>query len=291
MNSNHQAENIPIDLRMFGRTGPKVTVVGLGGEGILRTYGQEKGAQAVIEEAIAQGITYFDSARVYAGSESYYRLVWSKSSEARKRIFQASKSASRSKTGALADLAETLSRLGTEYLDLWQIHDVRTEDDLKMIAQPGGALEAFTEAKLSGKVSFIGVTGHHDPQILTKAIENWPVDAVMMPVNPVEAVIGGFLTSTLPAAKAKGMAVIAMKILGASHYIHSNSGITAEALIRYALSHDVNVAIVGCSSPEEVKNLAAVGRISQPLTQQEKSNILRAFEPHARRLAYYRGQI
>lgn len=281
----------PIKIGQYGRTGRKVTVVGLGGEGILRTHGRTNQAGAVIREALAQGLTYFDSARVYADSELYYGTVWKRSPEVRSRIFQASKSASRSKTGALADLAETLSRLGTEYLDLWQIHDVRTEDDLKMIAQPGGALEAFNEAKLSGKVSFIGVTGHHDPQILTKAVENWPVDAVMMPVNPVEAVIGGFLTSTLPAAKAKGMAVIAMKILGASHYIHSNSGITAETLIRYALSHDVNVAIVGCSSPEEVKNLAAVGRISQPLTKQEKSNILRVFEPHAKRLAYYRGQI
>jgi aryl-alcohol dehydrogenase-like predicted oxidoreductase len=280
-----------IQTRHYGRTGRKVTMVGLGGEGILRTHGQTDQACVVIQEALAQGLTYFDSARVYADSELYYGTLWRKYPETRARIFQASKSASRSKAGALADLAETLSCLATDYLDLWQIHDVRTEDDLKMIAQRGGALEAFAEAKSSGKVRFIGVTGHHDPQILTKAIDNWPVDAVMMPVNPVEAVIGGFLTSTLPAAKAKGIAVIAMKILGASRYINSNSGISAELLIRYALSHDVSVAIVGCSAPKEVKNLAAAGRIAKPLTQQEKAIIFQVFEPHALRLAYYRGQI
>jgi aryl-alcohol dehydrogenase-like predicted oxidoreductase len=78
VNDNHEADINPLSARMFGRTGLEVTMVGLGGEGILRTYGQEKTAQPVIEEAIAQGISYFDSARVYAGSESHYRLVWSR---------------------------------------------------------------------------------------------------------------------------------------------------------------------------------------------------------------------
>ena len=118
MNSNHEVEEDSIDIRMFGRTGSKITMVGLGGEGILRTYGQEKGAQAVIGEAIAEGITYFDSARVYAGSESYYGLVWSKAPEVRAQVFQASKSASRDRRGALADLKRTLSTMHIDCLDL-----------------------------------------------------------------------------------------------------------------------------------------------------------------------------
>ena len=263
--------------------------VGLGGEGILRTHGRASEARHVIHEAIDQGITYFDSARVYADSEVYYGSVWQEQPETRSRIFQTSKSASRQREGALTDLERTLERLGTTYLDLWQIHDVRTEQDLEAIGGPGGALEAFVEARSTGKVRFIGVTGHHDPGILTKAVQAWPVDAVMMPVNPVEEIFGGFLTSTLPAAKERGLAVIGMKILGASHYVHPKLGVTPELLIRFALSYDIPVAIVGCSTVDEVKTLADVGRDGKPPSDEERLQLVQKFEPYARRLAFYRG--
>ncbi|MDY6987789.1 MAG: aldo/keto reductase [Thermodesulfobacteriota bacterium] len=275
--------------RPFNATGQKVTGVGLGGEGILRTYGKTDQARAVIQEAIVQGITYFDSAHVYADSEVYYGSLWWEFPDVRPRIFQASKSASRDREGAKADLESTLQRMGTSYLDLWQIHDVRTEEDLNIISGPDGALEAFLEAKSCGKVRFIGVTGHHDPAILTRAVEAWPVDAAMMPVNPVEGFLGGFLTSTLPAAKKKGMAVIGMKVLGASHYIHPQLNTTPEELIRYALSYEITVAIVGCSTAEEVKTLADVGRKKEPFGEQERSDLAKRFEPYAKQLAFYRG--
>ena len=166
---------------------------------------------------------------------------------------------------------------------------MRTEEDLEAIGGPGGALEAFVEARSTGKVRFIGVTGHHDPGILTKVVQAWPVDAVMMPVNPVEEIFGGFLTSTLPAAKERGLAVIGMKILGASHYVHPKLGVTPELLIRFALSYDIPVAIVGCSTVDEVKTLADVGRDGKPPSDEERLQLVQKFEPYARRLAFYRG--
>ncbi len=275
----------------FGQTGREVTIVGLGGEGILRTHGQTRKAQKVILEAVNQGITYFDSARVYAGSEGYYGTVWPKHPEIRSRIFQASKSGSRDKKSALADLQTTLHTMGVDHLDLWQIHDVRTESDLEAISGPGGALEAFVEAKAAGKVRFIGVTGHHDPGILTRAVRDWPVDSVMMPVNPVEGAIGGFLDSTLPEARRKRIAVIGMKVLGAGHYIIPDLDVTPELLIRFALSQNITVAIVGCSTPQEVQNLAAAGRNFKPLSRSEQQEVIDRFRPHAARLAYYRGTL
>jgi aryl-alcohol dehydrogenase-like predicted oxidoreductase len=266
-------------------------VVGLGGEGVLRTFGRRDQATEVIHEALGRGIKYFDSARVYSDSEIYYGSVWGDRKEARLKIFQTSKSASRDKKGALADLEQTLERLKTDYLDLWQIHDVRTEEEIEEIAGPGGALEAFVEARLSGKVRYIGVTGHHDPVVLTRAVREWPVDSVMMPVNPVETILGGFLTLTLPLAKEKGIAIIGMKILGGSHYLISQLGITPQPLIRYALSHDITVAIVGCSTPEEVRTLAEEGSHPKLMTEKKKTALLRKFEPYAERLAFYRGVI
>jgi aryl-alcohol dehydrogenase-like predicted oxidoreductase len=286
------AENAPlIRTRPFGTTGQRVNLVGLGGEGILRTFGKTKDAQGVIWEAIRQGIGYFDSARVYAGSEGYYGTIWTNHPEIRKRIFQTSKSASRDRGGALADLEQTLSTMGVERLDLWQIHDLRTEEELEVIAAPGGALEAFLEAKASGKTRFIGVTGHHDPDILTRAVREWPVDAVMMPVNPVEGVLGGFLDSTLPRAKEKGLAIIGMKVLGASHYLYPELGATPERLIRFALSQEITLAIVGCSTPQHVQRLARIGREFEPFPPDQLNEIVGRFRPYAKELAYYRGVV
>ncbi len=278
-------------MRRFGKTGQKVTVVGLGGEGVLRTYGEEKTASSVIEEAFAQGISYFDSARAYSGSETYYGLVWAKHPQDRKRIFQTSKCAMRHKKDALVELDQTLANMRIDSLDLWQLHDIRSENDLEVISGPGGALEAFLEAKAAGKTRFIGVTGHHDPFILTRAVTEWPVDAVLMPVNPVEAILGGFLDMTLNAAKEKGIAVIGMKVLGASYYLSPEAGVTAQVLIRFALSQPITLAIVGCSGPEEVRTLADTGRGFQPMSRDEKNQLIELFRPHARRLAYYRGTL
>lgn len=275
----------------FGRTGQPVTIVGLGGEGVLRTQGRGEEATTVIEEAFAAGITYFESARAYAGSEGYYGLVWPKHKAERQNLFQTSKSAMRGKKGALSDLHATLTNMRLEYLDLWQIHDVRTEDDLEAIAGPGGALEAFVQAKAEGKVRFIGVTGHHDPAILTRAVREWPLDSVLMPVNPIEGVLGGFLDTTLPAAEVKGMAIIAMKVLGASHYLFPDAGITPEILIRYALSHPVTLAVVGCSSVHEVRTLAHVGQDFVPMSPDEMKKVEELFAPHAQKLAFYRGTL
>ena len=280
-----------IDSVRFGKTEQIVSIVGLGGEGILRTHGREREAREVILEAVRQGITYFDSARAYAGSESYYGSLWPENPDMRSGIFQTSKSARRDKKGALSDLETTLRTMSIDHLDLWQVHDVRTEEDFKSISGPGGALEAFVAAKKAGKIRFIGATGHHDPSILTRAVREWPVDSVLLPVNPVEAALGGFLDETLAEARKKGIAAIGMKVLGAGHYVLPELDMNPELLIRFALSQKITLVIVGCSTPEEVQTLARVGRNFKPLSKKEQSEVVDKFHPYAARLAYYRGTL
>ena len=282
---------LPIPKIPFGSGGPPVTKVGLGGEGVLRTWGADGDARAVIHHALETGITYCDSARVYAGSESYYGSVWAEDPAARDTVFQTSKSASRSRDGALQDLERSLATLQAGHLDLWQIHDVRTEADLRSIEGPGGALEGFLESKEAGIVRRIGVTGHHDPDILLRAVRRWPVDSVLLPVNPVEGVLGGFTDRVIPEARGRGVAVIAMKVLGAGHYLSPEGGIDADLLIRYALSHDVTVAVIGCSTPGEVSQLAEAGRNFAPLSGEEMGELEDVYRPHVGKLAYYRGGV
>lgn len=278
-----------IKKRPFGNTGQSITCVGLGGEGILRTFNKDEEARPVIGEAARAGLTYFDSAQAYAGSEDYLGQFWQEHQNLRSKIFQTSKSASRSKAGALKDLDRTLQRMGLDYLDLWQIHDVRTPEDLRAIEGPGGALEGFMKAKEKGLTRYIGVTGHYNPQILLHAVQKWPVDAVLLPVNPVEGALkNSFLSTTLPAAVSKDIAVIGMKVLGAKHYISPENGVTAEVLIQYALSQMVSTVIVGCSTVDEVQVLAREGESFEPMEMDVMEKLENLFRPHAQKLAYYR---
>lgn len=278
-----------IEKRPFGHTGQSITCVGLGGEGVLRTFGKDEEAEQVIREAAALGLGYFDSAKAYAGSEDYLGQFWQEHQSLRPQVFQTSKSASRLKADALKDLTRTLQRMHLDYLDLWQIHDVRTLEDLRVIEGPGGALEGFIEAKEKGLTRYIGVTGHFDPQILLAAIREWPVDAVLLPVNPVEGSLKeSFLNVTLPAAVKKGIAVIGMKVLGAKHYIFPQNGITAQQLLQYALSQKVSAIIVGCSTAAEVQALALAGETFKPMERSAMAELEDLFRPHAEKLAYYR---
>jgi len=268
---------------------PEISRVGLGGKGILRSYGREDEARAVILEALARDITYFDTAAAYAGSQGYYGRVWREQTPARDRLFLTGKSADRQAIRAQADLEDSLTTMGLDYLDLWQIHDLRTTADLETVSGPHGALEAFMRAKASGQVRYIGVTGHADPEVLTRAVREWPVDAVLLPVNPVEACLGGFMDQTLPAAREKGMTVIGMKVLGGSYYLNPRAGLTAQALIRFALAQPVDHIVVDCTTPEQVRDLAGAAIEDPPMSLEEQQHLMERFRDRARSLAYYRA--
>ena len=263
--------------------------VGLGGEGVLRTEGKDREAETLLSAAYEGGIRYFDSAPAYAGSERYLGRFWKQHPARIAETFQTSKSAQRDSAGAAADLRRTLSRLGRDQLGLWQIHDVRNAEDIRRIAGPEGALQAFTDARDTGVVRGIGVTGHHDPAVLLQAVTHWDVDAVLLPVNPVEAAIGGFIDKVIPAARERGIGVIGMKTLGAGNFIFPDAGISPDKLIRFALAQDTDIVIVGCSTPEEARQLGRAGRDMVPMDADEQTRIVDAFRPYAERLAFYRG--
>ncbi|MGQ9920136.1 MAG: aldo/keto reductase [Desulfobacca sp.] len=217
--------------RPLGQTGVEVTALGLGGEGILRTYRRHQEAQVVIRAALEAGIRYFESARAYADSEMYlgYGLK-----AYRDQIFLSSKSHGRSRVEAEAHLHTTLKNLQTDHLDLWQVHDLRTREEVMAIGRPGGALEAFYRAKEQGKTRFIGVTGHHDPDILRLAIKTYDFDTVLLPVNPAEPHYRSFLPLAQEAA-AQGLGVIGMKVLCRGILVEVFEG-GLPAFLQYALS-------------------------------------------------------
>jgi predicted aldo/keto reductase-like oxidoreductase len=274
-----------IPSRTLGRTGQKVTLLGLGGEGVLRTVGQDKAASALINRALDLGITYCESARAYSGSEAYYGEALK---ERRKDILLTSKSHDRTKKGALLHLHETLRNMRTDHLDLWQVHDVREEQDIEEIFGPGGAIEAFVQAKEQGKTRFIGVTGHHDPSIIKRCIEQFDFDTVLMPINPAEHAYQSFIDNVLPLAQKKGMGIIGMKVYFRGYASRLPGYTNMEPFLRFALSQPVSCVVIGCDTVSQLEQNVAFAQSFEPMTKAEQQALVRAVAPYARELMYYK---
>jgi aryl-alcohol dehydrogenase-like predicted oxidoreductase len=173
-------------------------------------------------------------------------------------------------------LEESLRRLRTDHLDVWQIHEVIYYDDPDLIFAPGGAIEALADAKKQGKVRFVGFTGHKDPAIHLKMLgHNFPFDTVQMPLNCFDATFRSFEQNVLPEANRRGMAVLGMKSLGGSGEMVRKGGVTAEEGLRYAMSLPVSVTISGMESPEVLHQNLAIARDFKPLPA-SSMDVLRA---------------
>jgi len=247
----------PLPRRILGRTGVPITLFGLGGEGVLRTYGEERAAARVITRALDQGVNYCDTAPAYAGSLDYYGATLG---ERRKDIFLASKTHDRTRDGSLKLLDASLKRLRTDHLDLWQLHDLRTQEDLDEIFAKGGALEALIRAREEGRVRHIGITGHHDPQILVDAMGRFQFDTVLVALNAADIHRTSFIKTVLPEAARHGLGVIAMKTCAQGAMLKPG-GLKMDEALGYVLSlENVCHAIVGCTTEAEVDDNARIVR-------------------------------
>jgi len=188
---------LPLPTRELGLTGHKVTLFGLGGEGVLRTRGRARDAVPVIERAIDLGVNYVDTAPAYADSQDYYGAVFGNDPARRDKVFLAAKTHDRTRDGSWRLLEDSLERLRTDHLDLWQLHDLRTDDDLERVFAPGGTIEALREAKEQGLVKHFGITGHHDPLVLIKAAQRDFFDTALVALNAADKHSNSFARSLM----------------------------------------------------------------------------------------------
>jgi aryl-alcohol dehydrogenase-like predicted oxidoreductase len=271
--------------RPLGRTGHNVTLFALGGEGVLRTHGRAKEAVAVIHRALDQGVNYCDTAPAYASSMDYYGEALG---ERRAKIFLASKTADRTRDGSLRILDDSLRRLRTDHLDLWQLHDLRTRSDLNRIFAKGGALEALVQARDEGRCRFLGVTGHHDPAILLEALQRFAFDTVLVALNAADVHRLSFIQTVLPEAARQGMGVIGMKVFGQGVLL-GRGGFTAREAMGYVLSlPGVSTVVIGCSTPAEVEENARIAREFAALDDDARRALETRTRDNARELAGYK---
>jgi aryl-alcohol dehydrogenase-like predicted oxidoreductase len=272
--------------RTLGGTGARVLPVSLGGEGVLRSTGQAREAVPVILEALQLGVRYCDTAPAYQQSQDYYGEAFAAAGAgARERVFLASKTHERTRDRALRLLDDSLRRLRTGWLDLWQMHDLREPEELEVMFGKGGAIEAAEAARADGRVRFIGLTGHHHPAILLEAMRRFPFDSVLVAINPADPRRLPFIPTVVADARRRGMGVVGMKVLSAGTMV-DEAGVPE--LIRYAASI-ADTVVIGCSTPAQVRQNLAVARSLPPMTEAERRALELRVAPRADRYDFFKA--
>jgi uncharacterized protein len=259
-----------IPLRRFGKTDTQISAIGLGGHH-LGAAADEKTAVEIVHRAIDGGVTFFDNCWEYNRGKSEDWLGKGVKGH-RDKIFLMTKVCTHGRDSALAIqmLEQSLRRLQTDHLDLWQIHGVSFQNDPELFMRPGGAAEALLKARKAGKVRYLGFTGHKDPEFHMAMLNTgFPFDAVQMPLNPFDANFRSFEQTVLPVLNRRGIAPLGMKPISGHGEPVQKSIFTATELLRYAMSLPVATTITGVEKLDILEQNLKVAQGFSPLSEAE----------------------
>lgn len=262
-----------IPMRVLGRTGEKLTIIGQGGARFHLVPFEE--GKAVVRHAYELGINYFDMARAYSdgyGEQVYGAVI----PDFRKKIFLTSKSNKRTRQGAEAELEATLRTMRTDYLDLWQIHLVKNKQEMEQVFAAGGAMEAFEAAKQAGKVRYIGFTSCRDPQVHVEMLRHAErFDTALMPLHVADTLFSegplmSFERTALPAARERGVGIFAIKVFGNAFLLRTFS---VGDCLRYTLTLPITAAPLGCCTIGQLEDDVRIAQSFKPLTEEQMSQL------------------
>ena len=267
-----------IPYRTLGRTGEKVSLVGLGGYHLGKQADPQESIR-IIRTGLDEGINFLDNCWDYNGGESEIRMGSALRDGYRQKAFLMSKIDGRTKAAATSQINESLRRLQTDRIDLLQFHEVIRETDPDRIFTAGGALEAVLEAQSAGKIRYIGFTGHKSPDIhlhmlATAAKHGFRFDAVQMPLNVMDAHFNSFEQKVLPVLLKNDMGVLGMKPMG-DHIILESKTATPVECLHYAMNLPTSVVITGCDSLPILQQALQAARSVQPMNSSQVSTLLR----------------
>ena len=273
--SNWEETGLPT--RPLGNTGERVSILCLGGWHI-GAVNESEGIR-MMHHAIAEGMTFFDNAWDYHNGGSEEVMGKALQGGKRKDVFLMTKNCERDYKGSMENLEESLKRLKTDYIDLWQFHEMCYDNDPDWVFEKGG-MKAALEAQKAGKVRYIGFTGHKDPRIHLKMIgkpNDWAT--AQMPINILDAHYRSFQKQVVPTCLEKGIGVIGMKSMGgggapSKGIIPTGTGIAPRDCIRYALSQPVSSLVVGMYSKEEMDQNIKLAREFKPMDEGERTALL-----------------
>ena len=275
--------------RTLGRTGERVSAIGLGGYHIGKPPLTEQDSIQLIRRAVDRGITFLDNCWDYNDGASEVRMGKALAGGYRNKVFLMTKIDGRTKAAAAQQIDESLQRLQTDHVDLMQFHEVIRLEDPDRIFAEGGAMEAMLEAKKAGKVRYIGFTGHKDPLVHLRMLDiarqhSFHFDTVQMPLNVMDAHFRSFTKEVLPVLMREGIAPLGMKCFGdhtVLDYILANNTMKPIEALHYCLNLPIAVQITGIDSPKILDQALEAARTFKPLSQAEVANLLERVRPAA----------
>ncbi len=272
-----------IPRRPFGSTGETVSALGFGGFH-LGMVGSEREATSLVREAIDSGVTFMDNAWEYHDGKSETRMGKALAGGWRQRVFLMSKVCTHGRDAkvAMRQLEDSLRRLKTDYLDLWQVHEVVYAGDPERHFMKGGVIEALDRAKQKGLVRFVGFTGHKDPALHLQMLSyGYPFDSCQMPLNCFDATFRSFEQQVLPEAARQGIAAIGMKTFGGEGDAVTKRVVPATEALHYSMSLPVAVTVTGIDSRKVLKQNLGVARGFRPMGPSELEDIRARYAPQA----------
>ncbi len=276
----------PMPYRRLGRTGEKVSLIGVGGAH-LSPHLEESYAISIVRAAIDNGVNFMDNCWDYSAGVCEERMGKALRDGYRRKVFLMTKIDGRDRKTAARQLDDCLRRLQTDTIDLLQFHEILRISDADRIFAPGGAIEAALAAKQAGKIRYIGFTGHKSPaahlhMLKTAAQHRFTFDAVQMPLNPMDAHYESFERLVLPVLVKHHIGVLAMKSMGGGFILRSGA-VTPLQCLHYAMNLPVSVVITGCDSLEILQQALDAARSFRPLSSEQVAAILAAtVKPAAR---------
>ena len=290
--------------RNLGQTGYQVGIFSLGGQATLEIPGKAEESAAIISRAIDLGVNYIDSAAGYGdgASETHIGQVL----KARRReVFVTSKTADRTYDGSMKILERTLKNMQTDHLDLWQLHNVQTMDQIEKIFARGGAIEALEKARGEGMVKFLGITGHFEPLVLINGIQRYRFDTILMALNAADTHYLSFIRYLLPEAQKRGMGIIGMKVATRGRILSTwnpppleqqperlrtkiPGTISMQEALTYNMSLPVSTTIVGVDNVQQLEQNVKWASEFSPCSDQQMREIEYKTLPVVRQALYFR---
>jgi len=262
-----------LERRPLGSTGLQVTLLGLGCVAIGQGRLSLAEAEEVVHCCIDEGINYIDCASTYGDAEVKVGQVMK---SRRKEVVLATKTLERDKEDAWREINRSMERLGTDRIDLLQIHSVNRLEELDRVTGKSGCLAAALQAQEQGMVTHIGITGHTRPEVIAEALKRYPFATVLAPLSSTDALVSDFGSLLFPVARERRIGIIAMKVLAAGRVTQFR-----EESLRYSFSLPVSTAIVGMGTKEEVRQNVATARAFTPMSVDE----MKALEEKTRTFA------
>jgi aryl-alcohol dehydrogenase-like predicted oxidoreductase len=264
--------------RTLGKTGEKVSAIGIGGFHIGSTADPNEGIR-IVRAAVDRGINFLDNCWDYHDGESELRMGRALRDGYRQKAFLMTKFDGRTRKSTAKQIDESLARLETDHIDLMQYHEnIRLEDPDRFFAEDG-PLEALVEAKKAGKIRYIGFTGHKDPVVHLRMLEvaaahKFHFDSCQMPLNVLDAHFRSFTHQVVPKLVEQGIGVLGMKPLAEAIVFTSGSGVTAVECLHYAMSLPTSVVITGCETMERLEQAIHAAETFQPMSPQQMEALL-----------------